>query len=114
MKEKIQTALDALENTKDIVHSSMTIEDFERSQKAIPVSRKATRVKQSIKEKISYMSAKSKVDERFKISGNIHNQNHSAGIPSKLNRTIAEFNILEALEIEGILQENLWKIQGKK
>jgi hypothetical protein len=65
-------------------------------------------------EKLKYLSAKSKVEERFKISGIIHERKPmripSVRVPIALNY----LNIMLPFIIEGYMEDNLKKIQGFK
>ena len=57
---------------------------------------------------------KKEVQARFDASGHIHNHVHNAGIPSRLNIAVLYFNVGYAMYVEGILQENLWRLQGRR
>ena len=73
----------------------------------------ATNVFSKMKYKEKVRKNKKEVQARFDASGHIHNHLNNIGIPSKLNIAVLYFNVGYAMYVEGILQENLWRLQGR-
>lgn len=93
------------ENVEKIKSELETKEEF-------PVSRKALRVKKSPMQQIKFMDYKAQAKQRFEISKMIHRKKFMSVPGAPITPGVMHYNAMLPMIVEGLLQENLTKIQG--